>query len=526
MLAGVGSTTPSDLRLVPGGASPIDDLPIFPVSASDLAEAVDDRTRLLLRRSPKARRSRITPPALVLADLVGLSLAYYLATLISGGDGALGSTREGTAFVLSLPCWVFVAKLHGLYRRDHERADHPTTDDIIGVFHLVTIGVWLLLVATRLAGLTGPDVLNLAVFWIIAVCTIPVARILAREACKRTRAYQQNTVIVGAGNVGQLIGRKLINHPEYGANVVGFIDRLPRIRRVDLPEHLPILGGPDRLPEIIQRLRIERVVIAFSTESVSQLLPLVRKLRPLRVQIDVVPWLFELIGPRVSVHSVEGITLLGLPPVWHSKAALTIKRLIDVLGSCAGLILLSPLIIYIALRIRADSTGPVLFRQTRLGTGMREFTSLKFRTMNVNTDTAIHRDYISRTLSIGGEATPSGIYKLDRSDVVTDFGRWLRTTSLDELPQLINVLRGEMSLVGPRPCIPYEVENFAPHHLERFLMPQGLTGLWQVTARANAPYGEALDMDVAYVRNWSLGLDLRLLLRTPLQVLRQRSSTA
>ena len=522
----MGSPTPSDLRVVLEGATPIDDLPVSPVRASDLAAAVDDRTRLLLARSPKFRRSRIIPPALVLADLVGLSVAYYLATLVSGGGGALGSTGEATVFVLSLPCWVFVAKLHGLYRRDHERADHPTTDDIIGVFHLVTIGVWLLLVATRLAGLAGPDVLNLAVFWLAAVCTIPVARILAREACKRTRAYQQNTVIVGAGNVGQLIGRKLISHPEYGANVVGFIDNLPRIRRADLPEHLPILGGPDRLPEIIQRLGIERVVIAFSTDTASQLLPLLRKLRPLRVQIDVVPWLFELIGPRVSVHAVEGLTLLGLPPIWHSKAALTIKRLIDVLGSCAGLILFAPLMVYIALRIRADSPGPVLFRQTRLGAGLHEFTSLKFRTMSLNTDTAIHREYITRTMKFGPEATPGGIYKLDRSDVVTGFGRWLRSTSLDELPQLINVFRGDMSLVGPRPCIPYEVETFSAHHMDRFLMPQGITGLWQVTARANASFGEALDMDVAYVRNWSLGLDLRLLLRTPLQVLRQRSSTA
>lgn len=526
ILAAVGSTTRIDLHLVPGGVSPIDDLPIFPISASDLAQAVDDRTRVLLRRHRNWRRSRIIPPALVLADVLGLSLAYYIATLLAGGDGALGSTREGTLFLFSLPCWVVVAKLHGLYRRDHERADHPTTDDIIGVFHLVTIGVWLLLVATRLVGLAGPDVLNVAVFWIIAVCTIPVARILAREGCKRTRAYQQNTVIVGAGNVGQLVGRKLINHPEYGANVVGFIDRMPRMRRADLPEHLPILGGPDRLPEIIQRLRIERVVIAFSTESASQLLPLLRKLLPFRVQIDVVPSLFELIGPRVSVHSVEGVTLLGLSPVCQSKSALAIKRLIDVVGSCAGLILLSPLMLYIALRIRTDSPGPVLFRQTRLGAGMREFTSLKFRTMRPNTDPAIHREYISRTMTNGPQATPGGIYKLDRSDVITDFGRWLRLTSLDELPQLINVLRGDMSLVGPRPCIPYEVGTFLPHHLDRFLMPQGLTGLWQVTARANASYGEALDMDVAYVHNWSLWLDLRLLLRTPLQVLRQRSRTA
>jgi exopolysaccharide biosynthesis polyprenyl glycosylphosphotransferase len=526
MLAGVGSATPFDLHLVPEGTPPLDALPIPPISASDPADAVDDRTRLLLQRSPESRRSRIIPPALVVADLVGLSLAYYLATLISGRHGTLGSRREVTLLVLSFPCWVFVAKLHGLYRRDHERADHPTTDDIVGVFHMVTIGVWLLVVATRLVGLTGPDVLNAAVFSAIAVCTIPVARILAREACKRSRAYQQNTVIVGAGDVGQLIGRKLIKHPEYGANVVGFVDRLPRSRRVDLPEHLRILGEPDRLPEIVQRLRIERVVIAFSGQSVSELLALLRMLRAVQVQIDVVPRLFELMGPRVSVHSVEGVTLLGLPPMSHSRVALTIKRLIDVVGSCLGLLALSPLMIYIALRIPNDSPGPPLFRQTRLGAGMREFTSLKFRTMRVDTDSRIHREYIRSTMGSGADANPTGIYKLDRPDDITAFGHWLRRTSLDELPQLINVLRGEMSLVGPRPCIPYELDNFAPHHLDRFLMPQGLTGLWQVTARANSTYGEALDMDVTYVRNWSLGLDLRLLLRTPLQVLRQRSSTA
>ena len=157
---------------------------------------------------------------------------------------------------------------------------------------------------------------------------------------------------------------------------------------------------------------------------------------------------------------------------------------------------------------------------------MREFTALKFRTMKTGTDTDVHRQYIAATMSSSAEMNAGGLYKLDRTDTVTEFGRWLRRTSLDELPQLFNVLRGEMSLVGPRPCIPYEVENFAPHHRERFLMPQGITGLWQVTARANASYGEALDLDVAYVRGWSLGLDLRLLLRTPLQVLRQRASTA
>ena len=152
---------------------------------------------------------------------------------------------------------------------------------------------------------------------------------------------------------------------------------------------------------------------------------------------------------------------------------------------------------------------------------MREFTALKFRTMWADVDDSAHRAYISETMSAGAAIGANGRYKLDRVGDITPTGHWLRKTSLDELPQLINVLRGEMSLVGPRPCIPYEVQNFKPHHFERFLLPQGLTGLWQVTARASASFGEALDMDVAYVRDWSLGLDLRLLFRTPLQLLRE-----
>jgi Sugar transferases involved in lipopolysaccharide synthesis len=155
----------------------------------------------------------------------------------------------------------------------------------------------------------------------------------------------------------------------------------------------------------------------------------------------------------------------------------------------------------------------------------RPFTALKLRSMRVDTDDAEHREYIQRTMRAEAPMDANGTYKLSRESAVTQFGRFLRKTSLDELPQLVNVLRGEMSLVGPRPCIPYETEFFQPHHFDRFLVPQGITGLWQVTARANSSFGEALEMDVAYVRGWSIGLDLRLLLRTPFALLRQRDST-
>jgi exopolysaccharide biosynthesis polyprenyl glycosylphosphotransferase len=494
---------------------------------SDLIATMDDHTRSLLRRGRLERRSWLVPRSLVLADLLGLSLAYLLTTLSWGEAGAFGSFHEILVFLATLPCWAFVAKLQGLYRSDQEQADHSTADDVVGVFHLVTIGVWVLLVTSRVVGHPNPTIYALITFWALAICILPLARTIARRACKRALAYEQNTLIVGAGEVGQLIARKLVKHPEYGVNVVGFIDRDPKARRPDLPEHLAILGGPERLADIVNCLDVERVVIAFSNEPLSELLSLLRQLRAFPVQIDLVPRLFELVGPRLTMHSVEGLPLLGLPPNHASRTSRTLKRLIDIVGAGAALIALSPVFAYIALRIRLDSDGPVFFRQTRLGTKMKEFTALKFRTMKVDTDQSVHRMAIQQSMSSNAVSTESGgVYKLERADAVTKFGRRLRKTSLDELPQLINVFKGDMSLVGPRPCIPYETENFEPHHLERFAMPQGITGLWQVTARANCTYGEALDMDIAYVRGWSLGLDLRLLLRTPLTVLRQRSSTA
>jgi lipopolysaccharide/colanic/teichoic acid biosynthesis glycosyltransferase len=264
-------------------------------------------------------------------------------------------------------------------------------------------------------------------------------------------------------------------------------------------------------------------LIAFSNDTAEDVVEIARKLRDHGVQIDLVPRLFDLVGPKVEMHTVEALPLVGLPPVRLSPSSRLLKRAMDVIGAALGLLLTAPLFAVIAWKIKRDSPGPVFFRQTRLGANMQPFTALKFRTMRVGTDDAAHREYIKKVMTAKAEAGPNGLYKLDREDAVTPFGRRLRKSSLDELPQLINVLRGEMSLVGPRPCLSYEVENFAPHHFDRFLVPAGITGLWQVAARGHSSFGEALDMDVAYARGWSLGLDLRLLFRTPIELLRQRA---
>jgi len=499
--------------------------------AGDVVERLDARTRSIIehrrRRETPRRRGWLVRRMLLVADVAGLAVAFLVADAVLGSRGGsddISLQTEYLVFFLTLPAWVVLAKLHGLYEGDEGRADTSTIDDVVGVFHLVTVGTWLFALGAFATSLANPKLAKLATFWMLAVLFMTLGRAAARAWCRSRISYFQNTIIVGAGDVGQLVARKLLKHPEYGLNLVGFVDDEPKELRADLG-HLAMLGGPERLEELVKLLDVERVVVAFSGTPERRTLELVRSLRALNVQIDIVPRLFELVGPKVEVHSVEALALVGLSPARLSPSSRLIKRTIDVVVASIALLVTLPLFIAIAIWIKRDSPGPVLFRQTRLGSNMREFTTLKFRTMHVGTDQAEHRDYIRRTMASDAATEAQGLFKLERTGAITRAGRILRKSSLDELPQLLNVLKGDMSLVGPRPCIPYEIENFAPHHFERFLVPAGVTGFWQVSARASSTFGEALDMDVAYARSWSLGLDLRLLGRTPVQVFRQRKAT-
>jgi exopolysaccharide biosynthesis polyprenyl glycosylphosphotransferase len=488
-----------------------------------LLRSVDDETLELIARRRQSRKSKdrgwLLRRLLLAGDLLGLSLGFVLAAVASGVHGF--DARIGFAiFVASFPVWVMGAKLLGLYDGDEAEADHTTLDDLGRVFLLVTTGAFGFAVVTSY---TTHNMKQVLLFWIFCIVGVAGGRAAARVSSRRTLAYVQNAVIVGAGDVGQLVGRKVLQHPEYGINLVGFVDAEPKERHSALG-HLTILGTPVELPKIVRLLDIDRVIIAFSRDDPRQTLEIVRLLRQLNVQIDIVPRLFGIVGPNAEVHALEAIPMVGLPPARLGRSSMFLKRVIDIVGATALLVVTAPLFAAFAWKIRRESPGPIFFRQQRLGLNQREFTVLKFRTMNMDAGDGPHRDYIKSTMAGNGQPGSNGLFKLERTDDVTRFGAWLRTTSLDELPQFINVLRGDMSLVGPRPCLPYEVEHFAPHHFERFLVPAGVTGLWQVRARAHSDFGEALDIDVLYARSWSLSLDLQLLLRTPLQLLRSAAT--
>jgi exopolysaccharide biosynthesis polyprenyl glycosylphosphotransferase len=469
--------------------------------------------------SHRDRRARLVRRSLILSDTVAVTASLLISAEVAGAE----LTVRTLAVVFVLPLWIIGAAACGLYSRDEQRVDHGTVNDVLPVVQFITFAAWL---AVVLMWAVRHDLATrgIVTFWASAVLLTLGIRSLARAYVRRRAEFRQRTIIVGAGAVGQLVGRKLVQHPEFGVSLVGFVDAAPMPLRTDLAD-FPLLGSADDVSEVVREHDIRRVIVAFSNDTHDQQLDLIRELRGLDVQIDVVPRLFEAVGPVVGIHTVEGLPLVGLPAVRGSRAARAAKRLTDIVVASAVLVLTAPLFAWIAWRIKRDSPGPVFFRQERLGEQMQPFTLLKFRTMTVETDDAPHRKYVRAIMDTAEAPAASGLYKLERPDATTKTGQWLRRFSLDELPQFINVLHGDMSLVGPRPCLVYETEFFEPYHFTRFDVPAGVTGLWQVSARARTTFREALDLDVAYARNWSLLLDLKLLVLTPAAVFRGQSAT-
>jgi exopolysaccharide biosynthesis polyprenyl glycosylphosphotransferase len=501
------------------------------VATQRLYESLDPRTLELLelRRAPRSLRGRgwLLRRALVCADLLGLTIAFvaaqHLYAFRVNGHDHVNAMGELLLFLISLPAWVVAARLYGLYDRDEERADHSTADDFVGVFHLVSIGTFALIAVSHLTSWFVPPLSKLLLFWLIAVVSVTVARAAARAFCRRRLTYLQNTIIVGAGPVGQRLALKLMKHPEYGINLVGFVDNEPK-KPIDGLDHITMLGEPHDLPELVTLLDVERVIVAFTHDPVEHSLDLIRTINKLGVQVDIVPRFFDVLGPRVDAYTIEGVPLWALPPVHLTPSARLVKRAIDLAGAFFGLLILAPVFLVVAIAIKVDSPGPVFFRQLRVGERGRVFRIWKFRSMSVDADE--HKEeyaHLNKHLAPGGDPR---MFKISDDPRATRVGAWLRRYTLDELPQLINVAIGEMSLVGPRPLILEEdalVDEWAKRRLE--LRP-GMTGLWQVLGSDTISFDDMVRLDYRYVTRWSLWRDILLLVQTVPAVIRRRAAAS
>jgi exopolysaccharide biosynthesis polyprenyl glycosylphosphotransferase len=456
----------------------------------------------LVAQVPRRRRRWLVVLALVSADVLAVTLSYALARTVGGYEASQGLP------VLALGAWLLT--LHGarLYQRD-DAINHTTLDELPALILSITVGAWVYLVA---GSLTGDVVVEEVVLWWLGLLLIaPLTRVAARSLVRRDPAFPQNTVIVGAGSVGQLLGRKILQHPEYNLNLLGFVDAMPKERRDDL-EHLTMLGSPRELPDLVVELALERVVIAFSNDSHEETMSLIRLLKDLDVRVDIVPRLFDVIPPRLTSNTIEGLPLISLPRLRLSRSAVLLKRTFDLVIASIGLVLLAPLFGVSALLIKLDSRGAVFFRQQRIGEDDRRFLIYKFRTMVLDaelrkTDFA----HLNRHAKPGGDPR---MFKVANDPRITRIGHFLRAYSLDEFPQLLNVIKGDMSLIGPRPLIPEEDEHVTEWARKRLILKPGMTGLWQVSGRSAIPFEEMVKLDYLYVTTWSLAGDCRLLLQT------------
>jgi exopolysaccharide biosynthesis polyprenyl glycosylphosphotransferase len=481
-----------------------------------LEDVVDERTRKLIesRKHGKGRRRGwLVRRALASADVAGILLAFALTQLAFSGSQVeadrVGTGVEILLFALALPMWVVLGRLYGLYAGGEERADHSSVDDFFGVFNMLTVGAWLFFALAYVLEFANPSFPKLGLFWLLAIVLVVCGRTLARSLVRRADAYIQNTVVVGAGHVGQRVARKLLQHPEYGVNIIGFVDEHPRVLGQGL-EELSVIGSTAQLPELVEELAVERVIVAFSAAPYAETVRLIRTLGELGVQVDVVPRLFDVLGPHMRVHAAEGLPLLGLTPMRLSRSSLFLKRALDVLVASVALLLLAPLLAVVAIAIKLDSPGPVFFRQVRMGRNGATFTILKLRTMTADAD-ARKGEVAHLNKHLMGDPR---MFKVSHDPRVTRLGAFLRRYSLDELPQFVNVLRGEMSLVGPRPLILDEHRHLDDWARKRLDLKPGITGLWQVLGRDDIPFEEMVGLDYRYVSNWSLANDFKLILKT------------
>ena len=335
------------------------------------------------------------------------------------------------------------------------------------------------------------------------------AFVLAR--LRRRGLAVDRVLIVGAGEVGRTVMRNLVAQPELGYQVVGFVDDNPEKGRTDIGR-FRALGSVDNLPRVLEQEHIDEVIIALPWQAHRKIIRLVSECQRADVRVRIIPDLFQMSLSRVDVDDINGIPLIGVKEVSLAGLNLAIKRAMDVAIAGLGLILALPLMLLIALAIRLDSPGPVLFRQQRVGKGGQLFTMYKFRSMVEGADAI--REELSLLRGVDARR-----FKLRDDPRVTRLGRFLRRTSLDELPQLYNVLRGEMSLVGPRPALPEEYARYQEWHKKRLEVLPGITGLWQISGRSEIPFDEMVLLDIYYAENWSPGLDLRILLQTIPKVL-------
>ena len=481
---------------------------------------------------------------MVVADIVvaasAFAGAFYLRESAHlwdsvAGAGIVWSSRfepYGALLPFVIITRLLTLRYYDLYRL---RGEFSFVEDAVSLFKSIAIGSLLIVAAAFLyrGGFAYRSFsYSRSVFlvdFLLAFAGIVLIRLLVRGAQTLARSRGINlipTLVVGRGPEAALCIKEMRERPALGYRVIGVVENLPtKSAGPDVFEGVPVVGDLKGLPEAIRDAGANEVIIADPRVDGDALFDVMMRCGRRRgVEFRIAPNLFNCLPRKTEIDQIGALPMIRLFREPLSSSARLLKRTSDLLIATLALALAAPLWLLIALLIKLGSPGPVFYAQERVGMDGRMFLCYKFRTMHLGADSKMHREYQKQFIAGSAEANLGDgdrpVYKFQSDSRVTRVGRWLRRASLDEVPQLFNVLRGDMSVVGPRPPIPYEVEHYELWHRKRLDMKPGLTGLWQVSGRNRLPFEEMVKLDLYYIENWSLLLDLKIIMRTLLVIVR------
>jgi len=446
------------------------------------------------------RREAIFRRTLAFADMLAAAMALALSVSLSEGGFAWLT-------LLTVPLIIVASKANGLYDRDGLLLNKTTLDEAPALFQCATLCTLLVVLVNPTISDSGMGAREIVVLWGALAVFGLAARHVARRACTKLTDGER-CLFVGSDASYERLRVKLANGGTR-ASIVG---------RMVLPSHAePVIAGDltQSLHALIADLQVHRVIIEPSDELPTITLDFIREAKTSGLRISLLPRVLEVVGAAIAVDDIEGLALLGVSRFGMSRSNRRLKRGFDIAFATLGLLCMTPLLALIAALIKLDSPGRVIFRQTRIGRDGIPFEIWKFRTM------VSGADEMKAQLGARNQAA-AGLFKIHDDPRVTRVGRWLRRTSLDELPQFVNVLKGQMSIVGPRPLILDEDCLITGLDRRRLYLTPGMTGRWQIGGSSRIPLAEMVKLDYLYVANWSLWTDVTILLRTVPYVLRRR----
>jgi len=473
--------------------------------------------RIEPRPSP-ATQHRLLVVMLLLGDITALAaafgLAYYLRFKRLPYSAEYSLRYYAVVVGLVIGIWLLIFASFRLYNKQLLLGG---TQEYANVFNACTAGTMLVIVV----GFFRRDQFTvsriwLAMAWVLTILFVGTTRFLLRRVVYRLRRrgyFLSPTLIIGANEEGLALAEQLQGWATSGLRLLGFVDD-EKAPGTHLLNGLRVLGSTAELEELVERYAIGELVIATTALSRERLLSIFESFGTwTRVNLRLSSGLFEVITTGVQVKEMGYVPLMSLNRVRLTGIDVVLKTLLDYAIALPGLIAISPLLLLIALAVKLDSPGPILYRRRVMGMGGREFDALKFRTMYVNGD-----EILEAYPELKAELENN--HKLKDDPRVTRVGRFLRRWSLDELPQLINVLKRDMSLVGPRMISPPELKEYGKWGMNLLTVRPGITGLWQVSGRSDVSYEERVRLDMRYIRNYTIWLDLQLLFQTIPAVLR------